>query len=198
MLDESEVTTDDEDRDDSEVVDKLIEELIVELLVSEALDDDKTVDVDESVDVNAGEVVVNDDVKADEVPDERSVTIVAFHPLVGTEESRLDVEVAPTAPASDAWLVEVDVEDILLGQMVSRLGQIVMRLGVSSVETGQIVTTLGVVSAVGGGQIVTTLGVDEPAVIVTIPGTPGVVISSGHGVERVAEPSPGGVAVAER
>ncbi|KAK7931751.1 hypothetical protein PG985_002463 [Apiospora marii] len=71
MLEESEVTTDDEDRDDSEVVDKLIEELIVELLVSEALDDDKTVDVDESVDVNAGEVVVNDDVKADEVPDER-------------------------------------------------------------------------------------------------------------------------------
>ena len=100
MLDESEVTTDDEDSDDTEVVDKLMEELLDELLVNEALDDDKVVDV--AADVNGGEVVVSDDVRADEVPDERSVTIVAFHPLVGTEERRLDVEVAPTAPASDA------------------------------------------------------------------------------------------------
>lgn len=80
--------------------------------------------------------------------------------------------------------------------MVSRLGQIVMRLGVSSVETGQMVTILGVVS-VAGGQMVTTLGVDEPAVMVTTPGTPGVVSSSGHGVEKVAEPSPGGVSRVE-
>ena len=82
---------------------------------------------------------------------------------------------------------------VLLGQMVSILGQIVTRLGVSSVETGQMVTILGVVVSVAGGQRVTTLGVDEPAVMVTTPGTPGVVISSGHGVEKVAEPSPGGV-----
>lgn len=115
MLDEFEVAIDDEDSDDctevddSEVVDKLVEDPIVELVVTKVLDDDKTVDVAD--DVNGDEVVVTDDVRADEVPDERFVTIVAFHPLVGTEERRLDVEVAPTAPASDAWLVVVDVEE---------------------------------------------------------------------------------------
>lgn len=63
------------------------------------------------------------------------------------------------------------------------------------------VTALGVVSA-EVGHMVTTLGVSvegpvvEPPVIVIAPGTPGipgVVSSSGHGVENVTEPNPGGV-----
>ncbi|KAK7942924.1 uncharacterized protein PG986_012037 [Apiospora aurea] len=229
LLDELEVVASEEDcddcpeTDDSEVVevvlleeDTLVEVLIVELLLVEALDDERVLDV--GADVNEDDEVVVDDEESDVVLDERAVALVEFHPLVGTEvrrlevevaptgpaldvwsvavdaevdvelDARLDVEVVPTAPASDDWAVDDDVDDnmrvdvdedarvvvevasigptsvasssgqevlpipwpecpvppLLLGQMVSILGQMVMRLGVSSVETGQMVTTLGV------------------------------------------------------